>query len=111
MDTLLKPNAVDRPPENLVLESAGVSWIVVSWSLFPGDVPTSSQVILVSGGGTERNITLEGNGTSVNVTGLQSGTEYSFRVIAISSDGQTSTPSAVLTASTAGTLGIISASR
>ncbi|CAI7989837.1 hypothetical protein GBAR_LOCUS348 [Geodia barretti] len=94
----------DRPPENLVLESAGVSWIVVSWSLFPGDVLTSSQVILVSGGGTERNITLEGNGTSVNVTGLQSGTEYSFRVIAIASDGQTSTPSAVLTASTAGTL-------
>ena len=64
-----------------------------------------------SGGGTERNITLEGNGTSVNVTGLQSGTEYSIRVIAIGSDGQTSTPSAVLTASTAGTLGIISSSR
>ena len=100
-------NAVDRPPENLVLESAGVSWIVVSWSLFPGDVQTSSEVILVSGGGTERNITLEGNGTSVNVTGLQSGTEYSIRVIAIASDGQTSTPSAVLTASTAVTQGIL----
>ena len=66
-----------------------------------------SQVILVSGGGTERNITLEGNGTSVNVTGLQSGNEYSFRVIAIASDGQTSTLSAVLTASTAGTQGIL----
>ena len=70
-----------------MLESAGVSWISVSWSLFPGDVLITSQIIVVSGEGTERNITLEGNGTSVNITSLQSGTEYSIRVTAVASDG------------------------
>ena len=83
-----------------MLESAGVSWIVLSWSLTPGDVLISAQVIIVSGGGIERNITLEGSMTSVNVTGLQPGTEYSFRVIAVASDGQTSLPSLSYTATT-----------
>ena len=87
-------------PEDLVLESAGVSWIVLSWSLTPGDVLITAQVIFVSGGGIERNITLDGSGTSFNVTDLQPGTEYSFRVIAVASDGQTSAPSVFLTAST-----------
>ena len=84
-----------------MLESAGVSWIVLSWLLIPGDVLISAQVIFVSGGGIERNITLEGSGTSFNVTGLQPGTEYSFRVIAVASDGQTSLPSLSYTATTA----------
>ena len=88
-----------------MLESAGVSWISMSWSLFPGDVLITSQIIVVSGEGTERNITLEGNGTAVNITGLQSGTEYSIRVTAVASDGQTSPPSVALTASTAGVSG------
>ena len=83
-----------------MLESVGKSWIQFSWSLFPGDALITTQVILVSGGGTERNITLEGNGTSVNVTGLQSGTEYTFRVIALARDEQTSPPSAPFTART-----------
>ena len=87
-------------PEDLILESAGVSWIVLSWSLTPGDVLISSQIVLLSGGGTERNITLEGSTTSFNVTGLQPGTEYSFRVIAVASDGQTSLPSVALAATT-----------
>ena len=87
-------------PEDLTFESAGVSWIVLSWSLVPGDVLITAQVIFISGGGIERNITLEGSTTSVNVTGLQPGTEYSFRVIAVASDGQTSAPSVSLTAST-----------
>ena len=89
-----------NPPDELQLGTAGLSWIQLSWSLFPGDALITTQVILVSGGGTERNITLEGNGTSVNVTGLQSGTEYTFTVIAVGSDGQTSPPSVSLTAST-----------
>ena len=88
------------PPEDLKLEVTGLSWIHLSWSLFPGDALITTQIILVSGGGTERNITLEGNGTSVNVTGLQSGTEYTFRIIAVASDGQTSPPSAPFTANT-----------
>ena len=83
-----------------MFESAGVSWIVLSWSLTPGDVLISAQVIIVSGGGIERNITLEGSMTSLNVTGLQPGTEYSFRVIVVASDGQTSLPSVALTATT-----------
>ena len=89
-----------NPPDELQLGIAGLSWIQLSWSLFPGDTLITAQVILVSDGGTERNITLEGNGTSVNVTGLQSGTEYTFRVIAVANDGQTSPPSVSLTAST-----------
>ena len=88
-------------PEDLVLESAGVSWIVLSWSLTPGDILITAQIIFVSGGGTERNITLDGSGTSFNVTDLQPGTEYSFRVIAVASDGQTSIPSLSFTAATA----------
>ena len=100
----------DRAPENLVIESVGMSWIQLSWSLFPGDFLTTAQVILVSGGGTERNITLEGNGTSVNVTRLRSGTEYTFRVIAVASDGQMSPPSVSLIAVTAGRIGTYTAS-
>ena len=89
-----------------MLESAGVSWIVLSWSLTPGDVLITAQIIFVSGGGIERNITLDGSGTSFNVTDLQSGTEYSFRVIAVASDGQTSLPSVFFTASTSEPEGI-----
>ena len=89
-----------------MFESAGVSWIVLSWSLIPGDVLITAQIIFVSGGGIERNITLEGSVTSLNVTVLQPGTEYSFRVIAVASDGQTSAPSVSLAASTISIQGI-----
>ena len=89
-----------------MFESAGLSWIVLSWSLIPGDVLITAQIIFVSGGGIERNITLEGSVTSVNVTDLQPGTEYSFRVIAVASGGQTSAPSVFLTASTSELEGI-----
>ena len=77
-----------------------MSWIVLSWSLIPGDILITSQIILLSGGGIERNITVEGNGTSLNVTDLQPGTEYSFRVIAVASNGQTSPPSVSFSATT-----------
>ena len=90
-----------------MLESAGVSWIVLSWSLIPGDVLITAQIIFVNnGGGIEGNITLEGSVTSINVTDLQPGTEYSFRVIAVASDGQTSAPSVLFTASTSELEGI-----
>ena len=92
--------AVVSVPEDLEVESVGESWIVFSWSLFTGEVPITEQIILVSGGGTRRNITLEGSETSFNVTGLQSGTEYSFSVIAVDSAGQTSLPSAPLNVTT-----------
>ena len=48
----------------------------------------------------ERNVTVDGMNTSTNVTVLQSGTEYSLRVVAAGNDGQTSPPSNVLTATT-----------
>ena len=93
--------AVEVPvPEDLEVESVGESWIVFSWSLFPGEVPITEQMILVIGGGTERFIAVEGNRTLFNVTDLQSGTEYSFRVIAVDSAGQTSLPSAPLNVTT-----------
>ena len=89
-----------------MLENTGVSWILLSWSLFPGDVLITSQIVLISGGRIERNLTLEGSGTTFNVTGLQPGTEYSFRVIAVASNGQTSLPSVLFTASTSEPEGI-----
>ena len=55
-------------PAELEVESVGESWIVFSWSLFPGELLITEQFILVSEGGTDRNITLEGNGTLVNIT-------------------------------------------
>ena len=55
--------------------------------------------MLVTGGGIEQNITIDGNHTIVNVTDLLPGNEYIFRIIAVASDGQTSPMSAALIAS------------
>lgn len=59
-----------------------------------------TQIVLVTGGGIEQNITIDGNHTTVNVSDLLPGNEYVFRIIAVASDGQTSPISAALIAST-----------
>jgi len=60
----------------------------------------TGHVVLVSGGGTERNLTTDGARMSMNVTGLQSDTEYRLRIAALAMDGQMSPLSVVLIATT-----------
>ena len=86
-------------PDNLLVEDVGKSWIVLSWFLIH-DIEVVTQIVLVTGGGIEQNITTDGNHTIVNVTDLLPGNEYVFRIIAVASDGQTSPRSAALIAST-----------
>ena len=57
-------------------------------------------IVLVSGGGMERNVTTDGARMSINVTGLQSNTQYRMRIAALAVDGQMSPLSLVLTATT-----------
>ena len=63
----------------------------------------SRHIILVSGGGVMRNVTVEGSEPNTNVTGLLPGTEYTFRVVAVSVYGDVtaeSPPSNSLSATT-----------
>ena len=46
--------------------------------------PLSSHEIIVSGGGDVYTVTSEGSEAFANVTGLYPGTEYTFRVVAVS---------------------------
>ena len=85
---------------NFQLGSVGSSWITFSWQQSSMNVSIMRHIILVSGGGLERNVTVDGSQTDVNVTGLQSGTEYALRVIAVAIDGQRSPPSVALLATT-----------
>ena len=81
-----------------MIESLGVSWIVLSWQ---SNIAVESYNVAVSGGGTEVNYTVNGTEVNLNVTGLRGNTEYSLRVIAIGTNGETSSPSATITAVTA----------
>lgn len=86
-------------PEDLLLEDVGESWIVLSWFQIH-DIELVTQIVLVTGGGIERNITVDGEHTTVNVTDLLPGNMYIIRIIAVASDGQSSPRSAALVAST-----------
>ena len=88
-------------PEDLFLEGFGATWIAFSWFF---QIPIEIKIIfhiLVSRGGMEWDITVDGDDTTVNVTDLLPGTEYVFRVTALASDGQLSPPSTPLITTTA----------
>ena len=85
---------------NLQFESAGDSWITFSWEQDSNGVDIVSQIISIRGGQIERNVTVEGDETHWNTTGLQPGTEYTFRVTAVASDGQMSSQSVALLTTT-----------
>ena len=88
-------------PEDLFLEGFGTTWIAFSWFF---QIRIEIKIIfhiLVSGGGMEWDITVDGDDTTVNVTDLLPGTEYVFRVTAMASDGQLSPPSTPLITTTA----------
>ena len=82
-------------PSGLMIESLGGSWIVLSWQ---SNIAVESYNVAVSGGGTEVNYTVNGTEVNLNVTGLRGNTEYSLRVIAIGTNGETSSLSATITA-------------
>ena len=85
-------------PDILILESVGVSWIVLSWRHSSLDVVR--YIVTVSKFGKEVNMTVEGSESSANITNLTPGTDYQIRITAVSKDGQMSPPSDVLATTT-----------
>ena len=85
---------------NLTLDSFGESWVAFLWFQIPSEIDITSQIVSVSGGGIEWEVTIDGDQTTVNVTDLLPGTEYGFKVIAVASDGQMSPQSIALLATT-----------
>lgn len=98
--TIISITLAPAAPENLEVNSIGSTWIVFSWQQSDMDRDIVGYIILITGGDIERNVTIDSMNVSTNVTGLQSGTEYSLRVVTVAMDGQTSPPSTVLTATT-----------
>lgn len=61
----------------------------------------TGHIVLVSGDDMEHNVTIGGAQMSTNVTGLQPGSEYTLRLVAVAMDGQMSPLSFALSATTA----------
>ena len=81
-------------PESVEVDSIGPTWVSFSWFQLTRGIPTLSRhVILVVGGGEERNVTVESSEMAANVTDLLSGTEYMFRVVAVSEFRDVQAPS------------------
>ena len=87
-------------PDNLMMESVGTFWIVLSWQQGPGNIDTLRYIVVISGDGQAMNTTVDGSETSTNITGLQPGREYMLRVIAVAVNGQRSPASTALMATT-----------
>ena len=85
-------------PSGLKIESLGASWILLSWNL---NDDVESYIVVVSDGDKKVNYTVDSTHNSLNITGLKGNTEYNLSVIAVTNNGQTSSPSAILTAITA----------
>jgi hypothetical protein len=72
-------------PEDVTVEQVGSTWISLSWfQSTRGIPPLSRHMILVMGGGENRSVSEESSEMAANVTGLLPGTEYMFRVVAVS---------------------------
>ena len=70
---------------------------MLSWQ--PNSV-VESYIVVVNGSGTEVNYTVNGTKVNLNITNLKGNTEYSLRVIAVGTNGETSSPSATINAVT-----------
>ena len=88
------------PPINVKIEAVCSTWIALCWEQVETSAAISNQTIIVSGGGSERNVTVESSRSSANVTGLLPGTVFSLRVVAVADDGRTSFPSIAVTETT-----------
>ena len=77
----------------MAVEIIGPTWLILSSE----QVVTSSgvlfQLVLVSGGSADHNITVDGERAKSNITHLDSGVMYSMRVVTVAEDGQMSFPS------------------
>ena len=51
------------------------------------------QLVLISGGGAEYNVTVDRERASSNITDLDAGVMYTMRIVTVSDDGQMSFPS------------------
>ena len=73
-------------PQDIQISTIGSTFVTLLWasSINRGFPELSRHIILVSGGGVMRNVTVEGSKPNTNVTGLLPGTEYIFRVVAVS---------------------------
>ena len=78
----------------------GSTWIALSWEQVPTSTVVSNQTILVSGGGSAVNHTVDGSHSYLNITGLKSRILYSLQILAVAEDGQMSFPSVAVTAMT-----------
>lgn len=87
-------------PVNLEVESVGSSWIVISWQQPSGNQKIVQQEVHIVGGGERRILPVPGAVMMVNVTGLEPGTEYTFKITSEAFDGQKSLISEGITAST-----------
>ena len=88
------------PPISLEINEVGASWITFSWQQLLTFTNVSNQIVIVSGGGREWNVTVEGSESNTNVTELEPATKYTLRVVAVAEDGQMSFPSVAVVAMT-----------
>ena len=84
------------PPENIVSESIGVTWMTISWDNPSIEVNIINYIVTVASKGANISVTVSGSETEVNVTGLQPASEYTLTVVSVSDDGQISSPSVPL---------------
>lgn len=76
-----------------MVDSFGSTWVVISWQ---EGTNIDRYIIMVTPGGRETNVTVDGSESSTNVTGLLPGTKYALRMVAVAVDGQISPPSLAL---------------
>ena len=89
----LSPSILLVPPINVEVEAIGSTWIILSWEPVVTSAGVLIQLVLVSGGGTEYNVTVDSQRAKSNITNLDAGVMYSMRVVTVAEDGQMSFPS------------------
>ena len=93
-------NCFSVPPINVEAKVVGFTWITLSWETVPTSTVVVNQTIIISGGGTTYNVTMDGSQSNINITELMSGVTYTLQVVAVAEDGQMSFPSVPVTSMT-----------
>lgn len=85
------------PPINVEVDTICSTRIALSWE----QVQTSTnQTVIVSGGESRHNITVDGSQSSTNVTDLTPGAVFSITIVVTADDGRISFPSIAVTVMT-----------
>ena len=98
-------HAAPSPPEDVVSEEVGVTWIYISWDSPSVDIVIVSYIVTAASESDEVIFSVTGSERELNVTGLQPGTEYTLTVVSTSDEGELSSPSIPLIATTFARLG------